>query len=106
MTRLLPGLALAVLLVCVGACGNADPTTGTKEEPADRVTLAKFHAVANDMTYDQVVAVVGSEGEQVTQPGKGKVATVIVTWKNRSGSSMTVTFQNARVVSKSQLGLR
>lgn len=72
------------------------------------VTKEEFDAVESGMTYEEVVEIIGFEGELNSQADIGmgsKYITEIYSWSNLFGSNMNVTFQGGKVISKAQFGL-
>lgn len=55
------------------------------------------------MSYEEVVAILGSEGELLSQAGEGEFKSEMVQWDGDNG--LNVTFQNDKVQSKAQFGL-
>ena len=73
------------------------------------VTAAGFAAISPGMTYDQVVAILGRTGEVAVDQKTDQFHTIIYRWKADRGSlgaNMSVTFQNDKMVSKAQAGLK
>ena len=71
-------------------------------------SLAQFQQVQMGMTYDQVVAVLGSPGELEGESSVAGYHTASYHWWGRGdvGANLIIMFQNGRVVSKTQVGLR
>lgn len=93
----------------VHACSQAfsDMTSVTGSE--GKATLAKFNQIQTGMTYAQVVRIIGGEGTEISRveiPGAGR--TVMYAWdgKGTIGANMSATFQDGRLMSKAQAGLR
>ncbi|SMO38524.1 DUF3862 domain-containing protein [Melghirimyces algeriensis] len=134
MKKVLLGCGSVIgLILIVGACFAAfggmetekDPVAESpsqsstdenkdKDKEADKpsksedreITKEKYEQVKNGMSYDEVVKVIGFEGEEQSQSEVGEYKTVIYTWKNPDGSNMTATFQNGELTSKAQFGLK
>ena len=77
------------------------------------VTKAEFSRIRNGMSYTDVVGIVGLPGEEISSNHlegisgvMESVDTVLYSWTNRDGANMNVMFQNDKVVSKAQYGLR
>ena len=78
------------------------------------VTRAEYDAVQPGMTYYEVAAVVGEEGQEQARtsfpspaPGAMAITSATYLWQNPiDRSNMLVTFSNERVVSKAQAGLQ
>ncbi len=76
------------------------------EIEARRLSMKKYNAIATGMTYDDVIAILGN-GEELSRVELGGIQTVMFMWKEAGGiGNMNVTFQQGRVVSKAQFGLR
>jgi hypothetical protein len=77
------------------------------------VTKAHYDRIQKGMSYRQVVAVIGAEGEEVSRnelegvPGvMESVETVMYQWQNGNGSNMNAMFQNDKLMQKAQFGLK
>lgn len=70
------------------------------------VTADEFRLSRVGMTYDQVVERISFRGEVLSQSEIAGVRTVMYRWANDDGSNMTAIFQDGRLVSKAQFGLR
>ena len=69
------------------------------------VTKAKYEGVQEGMTYDQVRAVMGAAGDELSRSYMAGHTTVMYLWKNSNGSNMNAMFQNERLITKAQFGL-
>ena len=68
-------------------------------------THEQFKKIKNGMTYKETCKIIGKKGEEVS---RGKIAgyeTVIYQWSGGFGA-MNATFQNNKLVIKSQFGLK
>lgn len=77
------------------------------------VTKAHYDRIQKGMSYRQVVAVIGAEGEELSRnelegvPGvMESVETVMYQWQNGNGSNMNAIFQNDKLMQKAQFGLK
>ena len=77
-----------------------------KSAKADPVTVEKYHQVQTGMNYNQVVGIIGVKGVELSRVEIEGISTVVVSWSNRNGSNMNVTFQGGQVVAKAQFGLK
>ncbi|MDA2738393.1 DUF3862 domain-containing protein [Bacillus cereus group sp. Bc015] len=81
-----------------------------KQEPAKKegINKAEFEQIQNGMSYEEVVAIIGNEGELQSESEVGNYKTQLYTWKGESGigSNANVTFQNGKVQAKAQFGLK
>jgi hypothetical protein len=73
--------------------------------PQPGVTARNFARVRMGMTLEEVEAVLGPGGQEMSRASVGGQTSVIMAWKGRGVSNCTVSFSNGRVVAKAQLGL-
>lgn len=78
--------------------------------PVDQIgpgclTAASFAALQSGMTLGQVVAIAGQPSAEIANSEIAGFKTVMYQW-NAGGAIMNVMFQNGRLVSKAQFGLR
>jgi outer membrane protein assembly factor BamE (lipoprotein component of BamABCDE complex) len=99
--RLLLGVALVGSMAGCAAPGGAGVSGGADSA----VTMAKYSQVKEGMTYEQVVAVMGSPGEENVRTKVGDVEMAQYTWKTSTGA-MVVSFENNKVKVKAQSGLK
>lgn len=119
-------LALLGLLIVLSAIGNSvkdRPATSTQslgeesqsasasseEEPTDAgVTMAGFEQLQTGMSYSEAVAILGGPGKEISRSDLGGTSTVMYQWEagGFSVGNMNAMFQNGRLVSKAQFGLR
>lgn len=107
----------------IQACGNAgfqgeEPppppstttTTTTLPPPPPNpptMSLAEFNAIQSGMSYEQVVAIVGGQGQVMAQTDLAGYSTIIYMWDGEGmlGANANVMFQNGAMISKAQFGL-
>lgn len=58
------------------------------------------------MSYSDVVDVLGQPTEETSRTEMAGVLTSAFSWKNYDGSNALIIFQNGKVVSKAEAGLR
>lgn len=69
--------------------------------------MAGYNQLKNGMTYEQVVKILGKEGEELSSNDIGGIKTVMYKWDGDSfGSALTVMFQNGKMMQKSQFNLK
>jgi hypothetical protein len=75
---------------------------------ACKVNLAKFNNMKPGMSIWQIERDIGCSGKELSRSRFGKSSTVMVTWDGQGffGANMNATFQNDKLVSKAQFGLR
>lgn len=76
-----------------------------------KITLSEFNQIQNGMTYDEVIEIIGSPGELLSDVDIGlgqQYATKIYMWEGAGdyGSNANISFQGGRVILKAQIGLR
>lgn len=75
----------------------------------DYITKEDFDKISNSMTYEEVKKIIGCDGELMSEVGsKGqKYYTVVYNWKGKDGiSNAVLEFQDNKLISKSQVGLK
>ena len=94
------------------ACSNmaSDAADGIsesyQEEKASYATMEKFNHIQTGMSYDDVVSIMGSEGELSSESEVEGYKTQIYVWYAMNGySNILVIIQDGAVSSKSQNGL-
>lgn len=69
------------------------------------LTMAAFESVAEGMSYEEVCALLGGEGELLSSVEDGGALTDIRSWSDGQGASVTVVFEDGLAASKTQTGL-
>jgi hypothetical protein len=73
--------------------------------PSPVVTKAKYDQILEGMSYEQVKAVIGKPGEELSRSDLAGYKTILYQWMNYNGSNMNAMFQNGRLIQKAQFGL-
>jgi hypothetical protein len=75
--------------------------------------MEKYNKVNPDMTIVQINTIAGIKGQEMSSttmpaiPGiMGTLTSQVYSWANPDGSNMTIMFQNGKVISKAQFGLK
>ena len=109
------GIIVVLFLIVVSSSSdnkNKDNNTFSitpTSNPAkvEGVTMEKFNLIKEGMTYSEVVEILGSEGEVSSSSDMAGYKTVLYTWKGASAlSNMNAMFQNDKMISKAQFGLK
>lgn len=102
----------AIASVASGGGGTVAPTTAVTQ-PATRptaaasgLTMTKFKVVKSGMSLTQVQKILGSEGTEQSSVDIAGTHTVMQMWANDDGANMNATFQNDKLMSKAQFGLK
>lgn len=70
------------------------------------VTKSEYDQLENGISYEQARSIIGEPGEELSRSDIAGIITVMYAWKNANGSNMNAMFQNGRMISKAQFGLR
>lgn len=76
-------------------------SSGTAE-----LTMEKYNQIKNGMTYDEVVQILGSKGEEVSSSEIGKYKNATYKWSGENYSFIIGTFQNDKLLFKTQANLK
>lgn len=83
-----------------------DSTTTTVADTGVRATLDEYNRVASGMTLEEVNAIFGGPGQSFSSFDSGGTKYESYTWDGTGfASSASISFENNKVVSKSQFGL-
>jgi hypothetical protein len=92
------------------ATAQAAPAPAPAPAPAtvkQGVTLAQFNQLHDGMTYTQAVAVLGFDGELISESTFGGIRTAWYQWNGTTFlGNMNAMFQNDALIQRAQLGLR
>ena len=69
------------------------------------LTRDKYDQITDGMSYQQVVEIIGREGNELSSAGDGEYKAVTYEWQNFSGSNAIIEFQGDKVMAKAQNGL-
>lgn len=78
---------------------------GSSAGDAD-ITKAKYDQIKNDMSYEEVKKIIGSEGEQNSSSSAGSSTYSAYTWKGANYSSISISLKDDKVTSKRQSNLK
>ena len=88
---------LFALILMLSGCATTPPT----------VTLDEYNRIQNGMTYGEANGIVGEKGKEMSRTEiPGAPLTVMYGWQNSDGSNMNAMFQNDKLVTKAQFGLK
>lgn len=95
------------------AADPADIPSDERAESENKPTISKdeFDSISTGMTYDEVVEVIGSEGEVLSEVDLDigeQYKTIMYMWKGEGslGANANITFQDGKVTAKAQIGLK
>ncbi len=79
---------------------------GVNDQSAAKATMDKYNQVKTGMTYDEVVAIMGGDGELSSDTKIAGVSSKLYLWDGEDiASNCSITFSDGKVSSKSQIGL-
>lgn len=79
---------------------------GVNDQSAAKATIDKYNQVETGMTYDEVVAIMGGDGELSSDTEIAGVSSKLYMWDGENiASNCSITFSDGKVSSKSQFGL-
>lgn len=81
---------------------------GVSDTDSPEITLEQFNQISNGQTLEEVIAIVGGEGEIISESGEAgtDLHTVMYSYPGSSlASSVSLMFQGNKLQSKSQFGL-
>jgi hypothetical protein len=89
-------------LLFASAAANAQPFTSCA------VSAAQFAQLHVGMTYAEAIAVIGCEGDVMVDHSAGQPPTMMYGWQGYGipGANMNAMFQDGRLVTKRQFGIR
>lgn len=100
-----PGASSSSRLQTAQHASPTQPSNGSVKQRAG-VTMAQFNQLKEGMTYEDVVTILGSPGEQMSSSEIAGTKTVMYEWNGATlGANMNAMFQNNKMASKAQFGL-
>lgn len=100
-------IALVLILSASGfVYAQEKKSPPAEEKKQERITMAQYQALKTGSTYAEAVKILGREGEEMSRVELGGVVTVMYVWKNADFSNLNAMFQNGKLTSKSQFGLK
>jgi hypothetical protein len=97
-------LFLALALLAASAFPQAKPEE--KKEQPKVVTKAHYDALKTGITYKEAVKIIGWEGEELSRSELAGMIAIMYSWRNPDFSNMTAMFQNDKLTTKGQFGLK
>jgi hypothetical protein len=98
------------LLVGVAMVTPSAPVVGGDRQSstgAAGVSYANYQRLSEGMSYAQVVAILGSSGKELSRSDIAGQTTVMYGWDGSGfGANMNAMFQNDKLITKAQFGLR
>ena len=76
------------------------------DEPSAGLTMENYLRIQNGMSYAEVVKILGEPGEEMSRSDIAGISTVMYGWKRWTGANMNAMFQDDRLITKAQFGLK
>ncbi|HXG73164.1 MAG TPA: hypothetical protein VNJ04_21440 [Gemmatimonadaceae bacterium] len=96
-------LGLVAVLFVIGLVREG-PAAMLGVEPL--VTAAEYGSLQDGMSYEEAVRIIGTAGTEASRSNVVGITTLLYSWQNPDGSNMNAMFQNDKLVTKAQYGLR
>lgn len=108
------GILIFVVIIVATVIGSVGLNKGIQSsvsgvnDDSEYITLAEYNQIKSGMTYDEVCDIIGSNGTESATSSVAGYTTSVITWYGNgvAGSNANVTFQNGKVMSKAQVGLK
>jgi hypothetical protein len=76
-------------------------------QPNHNVTMAQYQMLRTGMTYSQAVEILRSPGVETAHSEMAGIVTVMYAWQgDDTGANMSAMFQNDKLITKAQYGLK
>ncbi len=89
--------------------GISDSTNESASVESEYITYEEYEKIQNGMTYNEVVKIIGCEGQVVSSSTYGDANTVTYSWSSKDMGGVTygatIVFIDGVVTGKSQIGL-
>lgn len=101
-------LIFLCIFIVIGIVTTVILNSSNENLHTEYITLEEFNKIQTGMTYDEVVNIIGSNGTLSSESEVTGYHTQIFTWQGYGvpGANANVTFQNNKVVTKAQAGLK
>jgi len=99
----IPVAMLTVLIVV--SVFNGIETADERFGYTHKIEYSDYKQIRNGMSYREVVSIIGTEGDEISSSSLYNIETTLYLWRSTNGGKIIVTFQNDKVVLKSETGL-
>lgn len=104
MKKRLAVILVIILSIFMSGCGS---------KPESKYTLNQYNKLTTGMSHSECMRILGDQGvqsgESVTPGIPGVMPQIKIesyTWQNKDGSNLIIMFQNDKMTSKAQAGLK
>ncbi len=81
--------------------------SGNSENTAKAdLTMAKYNLIQNEMSYEETVKIIGSEGTQTSSSNIGQIKIASYKWDGEKYAKIFATFKDNKLTSKSQSNVK
>ncbi len=80
-------------------------TSQQKKKGSGNVTMANYERLRNGMSRSEVEIILGGKGTELSSSSGGGMNFAVIQWEKEDFKSIIVTFQNDKIMSKTQVGL-
>jgi hypothetical protein len=108
-----PLVILVGVFVVVGAMAWWDESSNTRRSPdpsqdAATIDLGEYLALTDGISYERATQIVGNGGIEASRSAIGGTVTVMIQWDGIGGfgANANAMFQDGKLISKAQYGLR
>lgn len=106
--------ASALATLGLSGCAPASSSASSGANPlsaifrTSKVTMENYTRLTTGMSYAQVVEILGAPGTELSRSSLGGITTVMYQWEGTGslGANMNAMFQDDKLISKAQFGLR
>ena len=103
-------LIIGIILIFAGFNGALSGEKGEETNPPT-ISMKEFNSISTGMTYEEIVAIIGSEGEVLSEVDMGmgdEYKTTVYMWDGEGavGANANITIQGGKVIAKAQVGLK
>lgn len=80
--------------------------SGSENTSSADLSLAKYNQIQNEMSYEEAVKIIGSEGTQTSSSNFGKIKVASYKWEGEKYAKIFASFRDNKLTSKSQSNLK
>jgi hypothetical protein len=85
---------------------DVDTPTPSPSMPGGGPTLAQYEKITIGMSRADVEKIMGGKGSEITSSSGGGIDIAVIQWEGENYKSIIITFQDGKVFTRSQVGLK
>ena len=99
MKKIIPLVILLIATTLLLTACNNDPS---------KITLSEFNSLKEGISYREAVNIIGGSGTLISEAGSGEFKTIMYVWEGSgsTGANANAMFQNDKLITKAQFGLK